>query len=212
VEELDNLHEPIMEQSLEHIHANEIMLTYGKSETVEEFFKAARKKREFKVIVAESAPMFQGQEMAHTLALNNIDTTVITDSAIFAMMARVNKVVMPAHAVMANGGLITSAGGHMIALAAKQHRVPLVCVTGLYKLCPLYPHDQDTFNDLGSPNPVLNFEEGDNFMDQVDVVNNEYDYVPPELVDLLITNMGGHQPSYIYRLLQDHYSPEDTYL
>jgi translation initiation factor 2B subunit (eIF-2B alpha/beta/delta family) len=34
----------------------------------------------------------QGQEMARELSLAGIDTTVIYDSAIFAMMARVNKV------------------------------------------------------------------------------------------------------------------------
>jgi translation initiation factor eIF-2B subunit beta len=210
VEEIEDLHGPIAEQSLEHIHANEIILTFGKSTSVEGFLKAARKKREFKVIVAESAPLFEGQEMARLLSLAGIDTTVINDSAIFAMMARVNKVVMPTRAVMANGGLMTRAGGHMVALAAKHHSVPLVCVTGLFKLCPLYPHDQNSFNDLKSPNPVLHFEE--KAMDQVDVINPAYDYVPPELVDLFITNNGGHQPSYIYRLLQEYYSPEDNYL
>jgi len=36
-----------------------------------------------------------------------------------------------------------------------------------------------------------------------------YDYIPPELVDLYITNTGCHQPSYIYRLLADSYHPDD---
>ena len=214
MEELENLLVPIAEQALEHIHANEVILTYGRSRTVEEFLKeAARKKREFKVIVAETAPLFEGQAMARALSMAGIDTTVITDSAVFAMMARVNKVLIPAHAVLANGGLIVRSGGHMIAVAAAHHAVPMVCLAGLFKLSPQYAHDQDTFNELNSPSQVMRFEEGDSAMtEQVDVVNPGYDYVAPDLVDLYVTNIGGHQPSYIYRLLAEQYSPEDHVL
>lgn len=53
---------------------------------------AAAKKRPFHVIVAESAPSFQGQTLAAALGAAGIETTLITDSAIFAMMSRVNKV------------------------------------------------------------------------------------------------------------------------
>ena len=35
---------------------------------------------------------FQGQELAKSLAKHEIETTVITDSAVFAIMSRVNKV------------------------------------------------------------------------------------------------------------------------
>jgi methylthioribose-1-phosphate isomerase len=42
--------------------------------------------------VAECSPFYQGQAMAASLAMAHIATTVITDSAIFAMMSRVNKV------------------------------------------------------------------------------------------------------------------------
>lgn len=44
------------------------------------------------MIVAESAPSYQGQQLAHNLATTGIETTLITDSAIFAIMSRVNKV------------------------------------------------------------------------------------------------------------------------
>lgn len=47
---------------------------------------------------------FQGQELAVSLAKSNIETTVITDSAVFAMMSRVNKVIIGTHTVLANGG------------------------------------------------------------------------------------------------------------
>ena len=135
-------------------------MTFGKSRTVQEFLKAAARKRKFEVIVAESAPSLEGQQAALELAQAGISTTLITDAAIFAMMARVNKVIIGTHAVMANGGLIAPCGTHMLAVAAKHHCVPVMVCTGLYKLSPLYPYDQDTFNDIVSPGSILKFEDG----------------------------------------------------
>ena len=44
------------------------------------------------MIVAEGAPHFQGHKMAASLSEDKIDVTLITDSAVFAIMSRVNKV------------------------------------------------------------------------------------------------------------------------
>lgn len=141
-------------QAVEHIHANEVVLTFGYSRTVcgpaaasllpsdhgptiaapppqvLHFLKRAREKRDFRVIVAEAAPTYQGLQvlrcagasgpvvepvpalllilqtahmplpnvptpalqMASDLAAAGIETTVITDAEVYAMMARVNKV------------------------------------------------------------------------------------------------------------------------
>ena len=47
-------------------------------------------------------PDGDGRATAVALAEAGISTTLIADSAIFAMMARVNKVIVGAHAVLAN--------------------------------------------------------------------------------------------------------------
>lgn len=47
-------------QALEHIHSKEVIMTIGRSRTVEAFLKdAAARKRKFHVIVAECAPFCQ---------------------------------------------------------------------------------------------------------------------------------------------------------
>ena len=76
------------------------------------------------------------------------------------MMARVNKVIVGAHAVMANGGLIATAGCHLLALSAQHASVPLVVCAGLYKLTPLFPSGAEQFNLMLSPQPMLQYEEG----------------------------------------------------
>ncbi|CAJ0647730.1 3768_t:CDS:2 [Entrophospora sp. SA101] len=71
-------------------------MTIGKSRTVEVFLKTAAKKRKFSVIVAETSPTYLGHEMALSLSQAGIDTTVIADSAIFAVMSRVGLAAGPA--------------------------------------------------------------------------------------------------------------------
>jgi translation initiation factor 2B subunit (eIF-2B alpha/beta/delta family) len=73
-----------------------------------------------------------------SLAEAKIPTTVITDSAVFAMMSRVNKVIIGTHAIVADGGLKAVTGSHTVALAAKHYSVPLVVCAPMYKLTPIY--------------------------------------------------------------------------
>jgi translation initiation factor eIF-2B subunit beta len=209
-EEITSSYENVSEQSIQHIHANEVIMTFGRSRTVEVFLKEAfgkGKKRNFQCIVAEAAPSYGGREMAKILAEEGIETTLIPDSAIYAMMARVNKVIVGTHSVMANGGLLAQAGTHILALAAKYHSIPLLVCTALFKLTPIYPADHDL--ELRSPEEILPFEEVAGSMADVTVINPAWDYIPPELVSLFITNQGGHNPTYIYRLLAEYYNPLD---
>ena len=67
-------------------------MTFGHSQTVAEFLKAAARKRKFEVVVAESGPSLVGHKAALELSQAGISTTLIPDAAIFSMMARVNKV------------------------------------------------------------------------------------------------------------------------
>ena len=98
LDEIENSSSNIASQALEHIHSNEIILTMGHSIDVEAFLKQAGRVRKFQVIVLETCPSFKGQEMACSLSESGIDTTVINDSAVFAVMSRVNKVLLGAHA------------------------------------------------------------------------------------------------------------------
>ncbi|PIA48183.1 hypothetical protein AQUCO_01400631v1 [Aquilegia coerulea] len=198
LQEIDTCHELIAEQAVEHIHQNEVILTLGRSRTVMEFLCAAKeKKRSFRVFVAEGAPRYQGHILAKELVARGLQTTVITDSAVFAMISRVNMVIVGAHAIMANGGVIAPVGLNMVALAAQRHAVPFVVVAGSHKLCPLYPHNPEVLlNDLRSPAELLDFGEFSDCMDfgsgngapLLHVVNPAFDYVPPKLVSLFITD------------------------
>ncbi|GLV44124.1 eukaryotic translation initiation factor 2B subunit beta [Carabus blaptoides fortunei] len=208
--ELETSLDNIASQASEHIHSNEIIMTLGKSNTVEKFLKSAAKTRKFQVIVVEAAPQCQGHEMSVNLGKSNIQTTVISDSAVFAMMARVNKVIIGTHTVMANGGLRAACGSHAIALAAKHYSVPVMVLAPMYKLNPVHlcSYEQDAFNICASPAAVLPFSAGP-ITAKVHIYNPVFDYVPPELVTLFISHQGGNAPSYVYRLITELYHPDD---
>lgn len=76
---------------------------------------------------------------------------LITDASVYAIMSRVDKVVISTHAIMANGGLVANSGAYNIALAAKEFSVPVIVLSAMYKLTPMYPFDPMKFNELLSP-------------------------------------------------------------
>ncbi|KAF1849898.1 translation initiation factor eIF-2B subunit beta [Cucurbitaria berberidis CBS 394.84] len=231
-DELETSDKQIAEVALEHIHANEIILTHTASTTVQKFLLFAARKRKFTVVHAETYPhdhtathgiLLTGKKRESNpdddedsdrwkpLTEAGIQVYVIPDSHIFAIMSRVNKVILATHTVLANGSLVAAAGAHMIAKAAKEHKTPVVVLSGVYKLSPVYPFDIDELIEHGDAGSVVPYEDGE-FVDKVDVENPLYDYVPADLVDLYITNLGGHAPSYLYRIVADHYRSEDITL
>ncbi|KAM5465187.1 GCD complex subunit gcd7 [Microsporum ferrugineum] len=227
VDELNQVDDQIAAYALEHIHSNEIILTYTSSVTVQKFLLKAAARRKFTVIHVESYPnshkdshaavtgTLTGDEeglatdsFQKPLIALGITVILIPDSAVFALMSRVNKVILGTHSVLANGGLVAAAGSRVVASAAKVHKTPVVVVSGIYKLSPVYPFDYEALIEYGDASAVADYMHSD-VVEKVDVMNPLYDYVPPELVDLYITNVGAHAPSYLYRIVSDHYRTED---
>jgi len=93
------------------------------------------------LIVLETAPGYQGHKTATELAKAGIKVTLVQDSAVFAVMSRVDKVFLSTHGIMANGGIISHNGALMMAHAAQAHSVPFFAMGSIYKLTPLHPTD-----------------------------------------------------------------------
>ena len=209
VDELLQSDERIASYAPEHIHSNEVILTHTSSRTVQQFLLKAASKRKFTVIVAETYPndsddtyasliggtsIFEDEEempaeqFQKTLTQAGLTVVIITDAAVFALMSRVNKVILATHTVLANGGLVAASGARLIAKAAFKHRTPVIVVSGIYKLSPQYPYEFRSMIEYGDADQVINYDEGD-LVEGVDVENPLYDYVPPDLIKLYITNL-----------------------
>ncbi|CAI2372234.1 unnamed protein product [Moneuplotes crassus] len=194
----------------EQFQDNDTVLTIGYSSTVLELFKDAKEKSDFTVVVAENSPENSGKTMQKRLSSLGIKTILLADTSIFSYMSKINKVIISTRAIMADGGLITDAGVELAVLAADYHTVPVIVVSALYKLTPLYPFDNTTYNKIVSPKTVLNSKEC-KFGEKVDVIVAKYDYIEPEYISLYITNVGCHTPHYIYREFAEYYSKEELH-
>ena len=215
-DEIKSSNEHISEQSIEHIHSRDVVLVYGYSITVLEFLVDAKKLRNFEVVVCETAPYCTGHLMCTKLCDYSIECTLITDSAIYALMSVINKVIINACNVLANGSITCSSGGLNIATVAKQFNIPFIVLCGLHQLSPQYIFNKSTIQQYGASNDLIPLNSViyiDNTAEQnkapFNIINPLYDYVPPELISLFITNVGGHHPSYLYRLMSEYYDTED---
>ena len=103
-------------------------------------------------------------------------------------MSRVTKVILGAHAILADGSLVGISGSLPVCRAAKAHLVPVVLCTGMYKLCPLFLGDDPAMLDEGSPEEVMLYNDVAEEAENITVRNPYYDRVPGDLVSLLITN------------------------
>lgn len=197
----------VADSALDHIHAAEILLTYGSSLTIQKFLLAAARKRKFTVIVAEGYPnqhrathetvvnglsVYDDEEDRNvrlkTLRAAGVSVILVPESAVFALMSQVSKVLLPIHVGFPNGGFVGAAGCNMIAQAAQEHRVPVVALGAVYKLSPEYPYDPEALEEVGDTMAIAGYDD-DAFPEGVKVVNPVTEYVGPDLVDLWVTNM-----------------------
>lgn len=215
VDEISNFNDDLNNMAIDLIHDNEVLLTpTPTSDTVLHFLIKARLKRKFTVLVTENFPndLQKAQLFAKKLAENNIETVIIPDTTVYAVMSRVGKVIIGTNAVFANGGCLSLSGVASVVECAKEHRTPVFAVSGLYKLSPLYPFTRNDLIEVGNSGKVLSYEDFE-LVDNVEVVVNPLeDYVRPEHIDIFITNVGGFAPSFIYRIVLDNYRSEDNKL
>lgn len=208
---------------------------------MEAFLKAAAKERTFTVIVPESSPSFWGHATAANLAKSGINTLLLSDASMYAWLPKVSKVVLGAHYVLANGGAVVEAGGRLLASAAKIHAKPFTLVTGTYKICPNWerafpsrgPADlahngqQTHARSEGGPLPYvpaalemsappgqacpLDEKVTSRVVESLEIVAPMYDFVPPDMISAVFTNMGGFPTSHVSRLVKDQYVEEDVH-
>ncbi|KAL8642603.1 MAG: hypothetical protein Q9228_000744 [Teloschistes exilis] len=227
IDELNQVDDQIAGYALDHIHLNEIVLIQSPSATLRKFLLKVAAKRKFTVVFVQNSsrnpwdihtaathiPINEGTVdiMQRSLIAAGITVLTVPHSAVYALMSRVSKVFLDSDIVLADGGCIAAAGAKVIAKAANVHRTPVVVLSGVYQLSPIHTSNPDWLIDYGVSGKVSSFDRS-NTMGNIDTGNPLQDYIPAYAVDLYITNLGGHSPSYMYRVVGDHYRPEDMHI
>lgn len=168
----------------------DVLLTHCNSNAAIEVMKTAWKEgRKFEVLVTETRPRFQGHITAGELAKEGIPVTLILDDAVRYFMQDVDKVIVGADAVTANGALINKIGTSMVALAAHEARVRFFVAAETYKFSPETMIGELVTIEERNPTELIS-DEQQRQIGSIKVLNPSFDVTPPEYIDLIITERG----------------------
>ncbi|RHW68465.1 translation initiation factor eIF2B delta subunit [Trypanosoma brucei equiperdum] len=123
-----------------HLSSNDTILVFGRSSTVELILLAAannpRLASKPKVIVVDSAPLYEGRALATRLSCSGLDVTYGLITTCCTLMPRCTRVFIGAAAVLQNGDVFSRCGTAVVVSSAKQFRKPVLCFSESIKFVP----------------------------------------------------------------------------
>jgi translation initiation factor eIF-2B subunit delta len=159
----------IVENGMQKIQNGDVVLTYAKSSVVEALLlEAKRSGYEFRVVVVDSRPMFEGKgydaqpfngfhrshiqsgkHLLRRLVSAGIDCTYVLLSSIYVVLKDVTKVILGAHALLNNGAVYSRIGTAMVAMAASDKQIPVMVCCETYKFVNRTQVDSLVLNEMG---------------------------------------------------------------
>lgn len=193
----------ISEIGAKRIRNGDIIMTHCNSSVVISILKEAKRQgKEFEVIATETRPRFQGRLTAKALAEAGIPVTLIIDSAARYFMPKVDKVIVGADAITANGAVVNKIGTSQIALAAHEARVRVFVGAETYKFSPSTILGELVEIEERPIEEVIPLEE---LPKGVKVANPAFDITPPEYIDIIITEKGIIPPQAAILILMEEF-------
>ena len=187
------------------IVSGDTILTHcNSSAAISVIITAFKQGKDIQVYATETRPLFQGRITARTLANAGVPVTLIVDSAVRFFMNEIDKVVVGADAVAANGAVVNKIGTSQIALVAHEARTRMFVAAETYKFSPETMIGELVKIEERSPLEVVDEE----FLRQnpnVKIRNPSFDVAPPEYIDLIITEKGVIPPQGAVLVLKEEF-------
>ncbi|WP_099210637.1 translation initiation factor eIF-2B alpha/beta/delta subunit family protein [Thermococcus henrietii] len=125
------------------IEDGDTVITHSFSSAVFEILRTAKAKGvNFKVILTESAPDYEGIALASALEREGIRFEVITDSQLGLFARNATIALVGADNVTRDGAVVNKAGTYLLALACHENGVPFYVATESFKLHPELKSDE----------------------------------------------------------------------
>jgi len=194
------------------IRNGDALMTHCNSSTAIAIMKTAWEQgKQIQVFATETRPRFQGRITAKALGEVGIPVTLIPDGAVRFFMDKIDRVIVGADAVTANGAVVNKIGTSMVALAAHEARVRFFVAAETYKFSPetmigelVKIEERNTLEVI----PLAELKK----MPNVKVRNPSFDITPPEYIDIIITEKGIIPPQGAILVLQEMFgilTPEE---
>lgn len=125
------------------IEDGDTVITHSFSSAVFEILRTAKAKGvNFRVILTESAPDYEGIALASALEREGIRFEVITDSQLGLFARNATIALVGADNVTRDGAVVNKAGTYLLALACHDNGVPFYVATESFKLHPELKSDE----------------------------------------------------------------------
>jgi ribose 1,5-bisphosphate isomerase len=190
------------------LSSGDVVLTHCNSlAAIKVIARAHERKGLSRVYATETRPRFQGLTTYRMLSQAGVEVVLIPDSAVRYVMREVDKVVVGADAIAANGAVVNKIGTSLIALAARERGVDFYVAAETYKFSPytligelVEIEEREASEvvpaDLLAKHPLLS------------VRNPAFDVTAPEYVTGIITELGVFPPAAAALVLREIYRSE----
>lgn len=204
IERADSALEKIGKIGSRRIQDGDIIMTHCNSHAALSIITTAFEDgKAISVIATESRPRRQGLLTVRHLNDFGIPTTLIVDSAVRYYMKDVDKVVVGADAIAANGALVNKIGTSQLALAAHEARKSFMVAAETFKFSPSTIVGNPIEIEERSPEEVVDpsvLAE----LPHVQVRNPAFDFTPAEYIDMIVTDIGIIPPAMAYTVIKEH--------
>ncbi|RXK42384.1 translation initiation factor eIF-2B subunit delta [Tremella mesenterica] len=200
----------------EKIKPGDTVVTYARSSLVErvliEAWTSMRildPSSSFSVIIVDSRPLLEGRSLLTTLSSYNIPITYTLLPLLAPLLPSADLVLLGTSALHADGSLYSRAGTAMIAMLAKEARIPVVACCETYKFGERVVLDGVGSNELGDVSDFFDVKEEEKEtekgkgkgMEGVIPLSLLYDLTPPSLITAVCTEIGFIPPSSVPTVL-----------
>ncbi|KAK5643692.1 hypothetical protein RI129_007537 [Pyrocoelia pectoralis] len=197
-EEIEKAGEAISNEVNKKISDNDIILIYGYSSLILRILVDAQKAgKKFRVVIVDARPLLEGREMLRRLVCANIECSYLLINAVSFVMSRVTKVLLGAHALLANGYVMSRTGTAQVALVANSFKKPVLVCCETYKFCERVQTDSFVYNEIADPDKVVTVDASEkssyllNWRDNnyLTPLNLMYDVTPSDFVTAVVTEI-----------------------
>jgi len=189
--EIRSAEEKIYEYGARKIPDDGAVITHCHSTTAVGILRRAREKgKEFRVIVTETRPLYQGKITARELIETGIPVTYIVDSAAYSFMHDADLYLTGADAITSDGYVVNKIGTALMAVAAERFDVPYYVAASTLKYDPVTAAGFPEPIEERDPAEVISPDE----LSGAEVRNPAFDVTPPDLVSGIVSEIGIYAP------------------
>ncbi|KAA8914426.1 hypothetical protein TRICI_002924 [Trichomonascus ciferrii] len=215
-ERLDVADQVIVDSAIQNIDDGDVILTYACSHVVKQtILQAHERGKKFRVIVVDSRPLFEGKTLTRELAAAGVKCTYVLITALSYVIRDVTGVFLGAHAMLSNGLLYSRVGTGMVATAAKTRNIPVLVLCESIKFTDRVQLDSVTFNELSSPDNLVDISIGEKQIiseplknwrsdKNLDILSVLYDLSPSDGIKKIVTEFGSLPPSSVPVVLREY--------